>query len=128
MFFFWILFIAIGGFCAWMLADDWRFLMRRQRRASGVVIDHLREAGDDGATFFKAKIRFRGEDGREHVIVDRLGLPKPQHAIGDRVEVAYPQGYPQKARPYRWWLKPVAFTLVAGALALMIAKRFGWLS
>ncbi len=124
----WIAIAMLAGVVGWLFADDWKFLTRARRLATGTVIDHQREAGEDGGEFFKAKVAFRADNGREYVFVDLVGLPKPSRAIGTPVVVAYPAGFPEKARLHRWWLRPVLYAFVVGVILVLLAKRFGYLS
>lgn len=125
-----LLWLVIGGLAGvgiYLFAGNWHFLTKQRRTATGVVFDYKRERDDD-SEFFKPKVRFKAHNGREYEFIDYVGFPKPGMAIGTKVTVAYPDGYPERARIHRYWVRPVLYAFIGFALVVLMAKRFGYLS
>ncbi|MEQ1639877.1 MAG: DUF3592 domain-containing protein [Novosphingobium sp.] len=115
--------LALFGLAA-MIRHDWLRLTRPARRVLAQVLRH-ESSFQDGGMSFAAVYGFRSEDG-ELEVTDAVYGPQPSPAVGDMVELAYPDGRPDLARPPRLltWLGVYATLLFM--LGMLIAKLLGW--
>jgi hypothetical protein len=124
------LFVGIGialllFVLAVLLWRDWPRLTRSLRRAQGEVCSHRKSDGVDGVSY-AAVYRFTAEDG-PHEVIDPVYGHSPRPPLGTRVELTYPEGRPDLARPPRPLLWGMLYLIVLGTLAQLIAIWFGWL-
>jgi hypothetical protein len=96
---------------------------RASRRAQ--VLRH-ESSFQDGGMAFAAVYAFRDEHGPQEV-TDAVYGPQPSPAVGATIELAYPDGRPDLARPRRLltWLWVYATLLFM--LGMLTAKLMGWL-
>jgi len=118
--------IGLSLFALWAIArHDWLRLTRPSRRVLGEVAGH-RKATDGDGTNWAAIYRFRAEDG-EHEVVDQVLSTKPAPPLGTLVELAYPVGHPDLARPPRIWLWVGVYLLLAAMGGILTASALGLL-
>lgn len=100
-----------GTGLALTLRADLPFLRNPVRRASAKIVRHDRRS-EKGATLYNPVFLFPDESGTFLEVRDKVYTPFPTPVIGDRIDIIYPQGHPQKARiPY-----PVFRALLYGVL------------
>lgn len=118
--------LALALFCLWAIGRHDRVrLVRPSQRVLAEVTGH-RASWDDSGHTYAAIYRFRDEQG-EHEVVDAVYHAVARPPAGTRVELAYPQGRPDLARPPRplmWLAVYAAFFYLVGVLA---AKWLGWI-
>jgi hypothetical protein len=118
--------LALCLFSLWaILRHDWLRLTRPVRRSRGTVVGHSR-GHDDGAATYSARIRFAAEDG-EHEVIDPMLAPTPHLPLGTMVEVAWPAGRPDLARPPRPLLWALCYAVLLGLTTIVAARLAGWL-
>ena len=94
----------------------WRDLGWSGRRREQVVgeVARYKSSMNDGAEVFTPVIRFAAE-GAEHETTDVVYRARPKQAVGDKVQLIYPQGRPDLARISR----PAMWVMVYGVLGVM---------
>lgn len=113
-------------FALWaVIRYDWLRLTSPAQRVLGEVIRHRTGIDGDGESF-AAIYRFTDETG-PHEVIDQVYTARLRPAVGSRIELVYPQGRPDLARPPRPMLWLFIYTMLTGMLALLIAKALGWL-
>jgi hypothetical protein len=112
--------------CLWLLGRrDWLRLTRPRRRATGRVTGH-RVSHDDG-TSYSAIYAFTDESGR-HEVIDAVYEPTPRPPVGTMLELVYPEGRPDLARPPRPFLWLFVYAVCGGCAAAIIARMLGYIS
>ncbi|WP_295530658.1 hypothetical protein [Novosphingobium sp. Chol11] len=92
--------LALCLFSLWALArHDWLRLTRPPRRVLATVVGY-RGSMDEGHRNFAARFRFSAE-GAEHEVVDAVYGSTRAFAEGTVMELVYPEGRPDLARPPR---------------------------
>lgn len=116
--------LALFGLAA-LIRHDWLRLTRPTRRVLAQVLRH-ESSFQDGGMAFAAVYAFRDEHGPQEV-TDAVYGPQPSPAVGATIELAYPDGRPDLARPRRLltWLWVYATLLFM--LGMLTAKLMGWL-
>jgi hypothetical protein len=118
--------IALCLFSLWAIArHDWLRLTRPTERGMGKVIGH-RAGWDEGQRCYSAIYEFTDPAGR-HEVIDQIYAPAPRPPLGSQVDLVWPQGRPDLARPPRPLLWALCYALLAGCAALLGAKLFGLL-
>jgi hypothetical protein len=118
--------IALCLFSLWAISrHDWLRLIRPIRRAVGEVCNHRISHDADGVSY-AAIYRFTAEDG-EHEVIDAVYSVAAKPPIGTRIELTYPAGRPDLARPPRPLLWSGVYLLLFGMLGILAAKALGWL-
>ena len=126
-----VLYFLIAGqalclFSLWAIArHDWVRLTRPSRRITAVVTGY-RSSWSDGSKSFAAIYRF-ALGGAEHDVIDGVYGSSPKPPVGTRVELAYPEGRPDLARPPRPLLWLSVYGLLAAMEAVLLAKMMGWI-
>ena len=115
--------------CAAALAvivrHDWLRLTRPSRRVSARVSGHRRSMDDDG-TSWAATYRFSTAEG-EFEVVDQVYGARQRPEEGTVVELAYPEGRPDLARPPRVLLWVAVYGVLLLMTGLLVAKAAGML-
>lgn len=122
----WFLFggIFLCLFALWaVVRHDWLRLTRPNRRIMARVVGHRLHDDADGQSFAP---RYRFHDGlAEREVVDQVASASRKPEIGALVELAYPEGRPDLARPPR----PLMWCTVYGGLlyglGVLTAKALG---
>jgi hypothetical protein len=118
--------MALCGFAFWALArNDLIRLVRPARRVQARVSGH-RESWSDAARTYAAVYAFSDEHG-EHQVTDPVYSSGKLRQVGDLVELTYPAGRPDLARPPRPLLWLVVYAALGYGLAVLIGKASGWL-
>jgi Protein of unknown function (DUF3592) len=116
--------MALLGFVAFiLLRRDVVFLSRKSVRVTGKVTGH-RKSHDDGSDFYSANIEFLDERGEAHRLEDDYGLRTPFPAIGQEVNVIYPEGAPQIARVPRPFVRIILYLFVFGVITVLVSELF----
>ncbi len=117
---------ALCLFSLWAIARyDWVRLTRASRRIGAVVTGH-RSSWSDGSKSFAAIYRFT-LGGAEHDVTDAVYGSSPKPPVGTRVELAYPEGRPDLARPPRPLLWLSIYGLLVGLDVVLLAKMMRWI-
>jgi hypothetical protein len=118
--------IAISLFCLWaILRLDWPRLTRPSLRVQARVIRH-RISWENSAKSYAAIYAFTAES-EDHEVEDALHRSFPIPELGTIVELSYPAGRPDLARPPRPLLWGLVYLLLLGMLGILTAKALGWL-
>jgi hypothetical protein len=118
--------IALCLFSLWAIArHDWVRLTRPSRRVLAQVTGH-RTGRSDGAVNYAAIYRFSA-DGRDHDVTDAVYSSRPRPPLGEIVELGYPAGHPDLARPPRLLMWLAVYGLLIALLAVLGLKLMGWL-
>lgn len=118
--------IALCLFALWAIARrDWLRLTRPVRRVLAEVCGHRKMVGGDG-TDWAAIYRFQAEDGA-HEVIDQVLSSKLSPPLGAMVELTYPAGRPDLARPPRPLMWVAVYLLLAGMVAMLAASALGLL-
>lgn len=126
-----VLYLLIAGqalclFSLWAIARyDWVRLTRPARRIPAVVTGH-RAGWSGGDKSFAAIYRF-ALGGAEHDVTDGVYGSSPKPPVGTTVELVYPEGRPDLARPPRPLLWLSVYGLLVGLDAILLAKMMGWI-
>jgi hypothetical protein len=118
--------LAFAVLCLGLLIrHDWLRLTRPSRRVLAEVIGH-HSRFQGGAMAFSAIYGFYDEAGA-HEVTDAVTHAEPEPEEGETIELVYPAGRPDLARPPRLltWLGVYAtFVFILG---MTTAKLLGWL-
>lgn len=118
--------IALCLFSLWAVArHDWQRLIRPGRRVLARVTGH-RESWENAARFYAAIYSFQDENGT-HEVVDAVHASNPFPPVGTQVELTYPEGRPDLARPPRPLLWALVYLLLLFLTGMLAAKALGWL-
>lgn len=118
--------IAILLFSLWALGrHDLLRLVRPTRRVLAEVTGH-RSSWEDSTDTYAPIYKFRDETG-EHEVVDMVYKAVARPEIGTRVELAYPAGRPDLARPPRPFTWLAVYLFLAYGLTVLVAKALGWI-
>jgi hypothetical protein len=118
--------IAICLFSLWAIGrHDLLRLIRPGRRVIAEVTGH-RSSWEDSSYTYAPIYRFRDEAG-EHEVIDAVYRAVARPDVGTRVELAYPEGRPDLARPPRPLLWVAIYALFFYLLGVLVAKAFGWI-
>ena len=118
--------MALCLFSLWAIGrHDWLRLTRPTRRAIAEVTGH-RTGWSDGRRTYAALYRFTAEDG-VHEVTDPVFTSSPRPPVGTMRELAYPEGYPELARPPRLLMWAAVYLLLIGLLGILLARATGWL-
>ena len=116
--------IALCAFSLWAMArHDLLRLLRPGRRVMAQVTGH-RCGFSDSTKIYAAIYAFSDETGR-HEAIDQVYSGAPRPAVGTLIEVTYPEGRPDLARPPRpllWW---VVYGAIGYGMAVLVAKAAG---
>ena len=119
--------IALCLFALWALVrHDWLRWTRPAVRVRAVVTGH-RTSWENSARSYAAIYAFTTETG-EHEVIDPLHSSFPKPDPGTQVELAYPAGRPDLARPPRPLLWAVVYALFVFLIGVLVAKTLGWIS
>lgn len=118
--------IALCLFSLWAISrHDWLRLTRPMLRVMATVSDH-RESWDNSSRSYAAIYTFTAEGG-SHRVEDALHSSFRKPEVGTLVELAYPAGRPDLARPPRPLLWLAAYAMLLALTGLLAAKALGWL-
>jgi hypothetical protein len=118
--------IALLGFALWALVrHDWLRLTRKSRRVNACVTGH-RTRWEDSGRSYAAIYAFSDESGN-HEVVDAVHDPAPRLVTGTVVELIYPEGRPDLARPARPFLWIAVYLLLLYGLGVIAAKALGYI-
>lgn len=118
--------IALCLFSLWAIGrHDLLRVIRPSRRVMAEVTGH-RSSWEDSNYSYAAIYRFRDEAG-EHEVVDAVYRAVASPAVGTRVELAFPEGRPDLARPPRPVLWALVYFLFFYLTGVLVAKWFGLL-
>ncbi|MCU1504244.1 MAG: hypothetical protein JWM12_3598 [Ilumatobacteraceae bacterium] len=105
------------------------------RRTTGTVqAIRLTRDGSGGGVSGYVTVRYADDVGDEHTAELNLGRSAPHHAVGEPIEVVYDPAHPARvqvvgaapdAAPLPWPAL-VLLGMVAGAIAIGLAKRLRW--
>ena len=121
--------ILITGICfclfaLWaVLRHDWHRIGQPSRRVTARVIGYRAHHDSDGKGF-AAVYRFSAE-GREFEVIDQLYSARRDPPEGTAVELSYPYGRPDLARPPRLAMWLAVYGLLIGLTGLLAAKLAG---
>ena len=122
----WFLFggIFLCLFALWaVVRHDWLRLTRPSRRIMAQVVGHRLHDDADGRSF---AARYRFHDGlAEREVVDQVFSVARKPEIGALVELAYPEGRPDLARPPRPLTWCVVYAGLLYGLGVLTAKALG---
>jgi hypothetical protein len=124
----WFLWAGLGLclFALWAIArHDWLRLTRPSRRVLAEVIGHDRIEDGDG-TFYAARYRFH-DGGALREVVDPVGNNSRKPEPGTILELAYPEGRPDLARPPRPVTWPLVYVGLAYGTGVLGAKLLGFI-
>jgi hypothetical protein len=118
--------IALCLFALWAIArHDWLRLTRPSRRVLAEVVGHHVVDDGDGRSF---AARYRFHDGLgEQMVTDPVALNSPRPPIGTIVELAYPDGYPELARPPRTLTWLLIYAGLLYGMGVLAAKSLGFI-
>jgi hypothetical protein len=89
------------------------------------VVGHRLLDDADGRSF---AARYRFHDGiAQQEVTDQVGLNAPKPPVGTLVELAYPEGHPELARPPRPLTWVAAYAGLLYGLGVLIAKALGFI-
>lgn len=100
----------------------WR---RPRQRVLAQVVGH-RTSRLEGYRQFAAIYRFTAE-GTDHEVVDEVLSNSSQPPVGTPVELVFPAGRPELARRPRFLMWLSVYVLLAGMVAILVARLFGWI-
>ena len=116
--------MALALFSLWVLIRrDWIRLVSPSHRVTAEAIDH-RQSYSGGARCYAAIYRFTAE-GAEHRVTDQAYGSAPKPPVGSRIELAYPAGRPDMARPPRVLMWITVYAVILLLLAVLIAHKLG---
>ena len=116
--------LALCLFSLWAVArHDWLRLTRPSRRVLGTVIGY-RGTFDEGHRSFAARFRFSAE-GAEHEVIDAVYGSTRAFTEGTVMELVYPEGRPDLARPPRLLLWVGVYGVIGFLTAVLGAKLLG---
>ena len=125
---FFCLFVGLvaAAVLAFSLRDARKFAGRRILRPQAKVVGVRQYSDDDGSPRYDVRYEFREENGAKRTVTVEGQLKGP--TLGDQVQLAYPEGYPDRASPHfevmqRIWLYG---SLVALAVCLAYAPFGNW--
>ena len=112
--------------CLWAIGrHDWLRLTGISRQVTAEVIGH-RLVADGHDRDHAAIYRFSAE-GREHEVTDMVCHSTPQPAVGTQVQLVYPVGHPELARPPRPFTWLAVYSALVLMLGILVAKALGLL-
>jgi hypothetical protein len=124
----WLLYggIFVCLFALWAIVrHDWLRLTRPSRRVLADVIGHCMTEDGDGRSY---AARYRFHDGiAQHEVIDQVGLNSPRPPVGTVIEIAYPQGHPELARPRRPFTWLLVYAALLYGLGVLAAKVLGFI-
>jgi len=113
--------LALCVFALWALVRHDRVRWTRPtRRVTARVCGHEARWFEDTRSY-AARYRFSAE-GAEHEVVDAVFTPTRSPPEGTAVELAYPAGRPDLARPRRFLMWLAVYAAI-GVTAVMLATR-----
>lgn len=116
--------IALCLFSLWAIGrHDLLRLIRPTRRGIARVAGH-RTGWDEGHRNYAAIYAFSDEGG-DHEVTDPVYAPAPRPPVGSMVELAWPEGRPDLARPPRPVMWALVYLCLAGTAGLLGAKWLG---
>jgi hypothetical protein len=116
--------LALCLFSLWALArHDWVRLTRPPRRVLATVIGY-RSSIDEGHRNFAARFHFSAE-GAEHEVIDSVYGSTQSFAVGTVMELVYPEGRPDLARPPRLLLWAGVYGVFLFLTSVLGAKLLG---
>ncbi|MFM5906228.1 MAG: hypothetical protein ACKOPO_01350 [Novosphingobium sp.] len=107
-----------------VVRHDWLRLTTISRQATGTVIGHRRVADGDGDSW--APIYRFSAEGRDHEVVDQVSSGRKQPPEGTQVQLSFPHGRPDLARPPRLVMWLCVYALLIGLFALLFGLWMGW--
>jgi hypothetical protein len=118
--------MALCVFALWaIIRHDWLRLTRPGHRVLARVVGHT-EINDSDERYFTARYAFH--DGlAEREVTDMVGKNRPRPEIGTNIELVYPEGRPDLARPARPLLWLVVYLGLIYALGVLVAKWLGYI-
>ena len=117
--------LAMCLFAIWVMARrDWLRLSCPTCHATARVIGH-RSSWSDGRRVYAAILRFSHVAGTSDV-VDQMLSSSPRPPVGAFVEVNYPEGHPDLARPPRVLMWLAIYGLLIALAAIILIKAMGW--
>jgi hypothetical protein len=119
--------VAVCLFSLWAIGrHDWLRLTRRSLRATATVTGY-RSSREDGRVTYAPVLRFEFE-GREHEVVDAVYSARRTPGEGTQMEVRWPEGRPDLARPPRLAMWVAVYALLAGMAGLLTGLGLGWIA
>ena len=99
-----MLFIVAGVLLCFAGDHAYRGVQKRETwsRVQGVALrlDAKTDAASESGTSYRATFAFTDPaTGKQHIVQSKLGTDLPRFRIGERVEMLYPEGEPQRAVP-----------------------------
>jgi len=118
--------IALCLFSLWAIGrHDWLRLVRPSRRITASVTGH-RESWENSSRSYAAIYAFTDETG-QHEVIDAVHKSFPLPETGARVDLTYPEGRPDLARPPRPLMWTLVYLLLLSLPGLLAAKWLGWI-
>lgn len=119
--------VALCLFSLWAIGrHDWLRLTRPSRRASAEVVGY-RSSREDGRVTYAPVLRFVFE-GQEHEVVDAVYSARRTPAEGTQMDVRWPEGRPDLARPPRLMMWGAVYALLIGMAGLLTGLGLGWIA
>ena len=118
--------IALCLFSLWaLLRHDWLRMTRPRRRVLAQVVEHRMTHDGDGRSY---AARYRFHDGAaQQEVTDQVRLNSRRPPVGTVIELVFPEGPPELARPARpltWCTVYLALFYLLGVLG---AKACGFI-
>jgi hypothetical protein len=118
--------IALCVFSLWSIGrNDWLRITRPCVRVLARVASY-RSNFDKSGRHFAAVYRFSAE-GAEHDVIDQVYSSTRRPEIGQIVELRYPEGRPDLARPPRVLMWIAVYITLLTLMGMIFAKWMGWL-
>ena len=116
--------IALCTFSLWaLIRHDWLRLARSKRKVIGRVTGHRASLTDADKSY--APIYAFSDETGEHEVIDQVYGTARKPDVGAMIELSYPAGRPDLARPPRpimWW---AVYGGLAYGLGILAAKAMG---
>ena len=106
-----------------LLRRDLPRLGRPTRKVTARVTGH-RTGIEDDRRHYAEIYAFSDETGR-HEVTDQVLSPRPQPRLGAVVELTYPAGRPDLARPPRPWTWLLVYAALAYGTAVLVLRALG---
>jgi hypothetical protein len=115
------------GVTVFLGREDWYHVSRPSHSVLATVIGH-EEHFDEGSPNYAALMTFAGPDRDLVQVTDALlsALPKP--VVGSTITLHYPEGFPEKARVRRPFLRAALYLMLFYLIAVLVGRLLGWLN
>ena len=110
-------FSLVGGLLALIgvfLFIRTRIFIGKAQKVKGIVIQMVYSHSSEGGGGYAPVYQFKTVDGQTIVIQDSLSSNPPRFQVGQKIEVLYDPGNPQKARINKWMNLYFAPALLVG--------------